>query len=329
MKNFIISFIKLIRIQNLIIIALTQYLLRYFIIKPLIEAKGFDLVMTHLDFFLLSLSTILIAAAGFVINDYFDLKIDRINKPEKIIIGKRIKRRVAMGAHVVMNILGFIIGVYVAYAVGNWNLAFIQVFAILSLWFYSTNFKFDLLAGNIIIAMMAALIPLMVGLYEVPLLNRDLEQMYAQLIEAYDFNFNYVAYWTIGYAVFAFLMTFAREITKDMADMEGDEAYEASTLPIKWGTTAAKIIIAFIYFTVIVGAMVVQQMFLRDKISLSYVAIFICLPLIYTIYITFNSKERKQYLKASNFNKAISLFGILYALLFSEILRRYLEQQNF
>jgi len=285
--------------------------------------------MTHLDFFLLSLSTVLIAAAGFVINDYFDLKIDRINKPEKIIIGKHIKRRVAMGAHVVMNIFGFAIGVYVAYVVGNWNLAFIQVFAILSLWFYSTNFKFDLLAGNIIIAMMAALIPLMVGLYEVPLLNRDLEVMYAQLIEAFDFNFNYVAYWTIGYAVFAFLMTFAREITKDIADMEGDEVYEASTLPIKWGTTAAKIIIAFLYITVIIGVIIVQQMFLRDQISLSYVAIFIFLPLIYTTYITFKSKERKQYLIASNFNKAISLFGILYALLFSEILRQYMEQQNF
>lgn len=327
--NLIIPFIKLIRIQNLIIIALTQYLLRYFIVKPLVEAKGFDLVMTHLDFFLLSLSTVLIAAAGFVINDYFDLKIDRINKPEKIIIGKHIKRRVAMGAHVVMNIFGFAIGVYVAYVVGNWNLAFIQVFAILSLWFYSTNFKFDLLAGNIIIAMMAALIPLMVGLYEVPLLNRDLEVMYAQLIEAFDFNFNYVAYWTIGYAVFAFLMTFAREITKDIADMEGDEVYEASTLPIKWGTTAAKIIIAFLYITVIIGVIIVQQMFLRDQISLSYVAIFIFLPLIYTTFITFKSKERKQYLIASNFNKAISLFGILYALLFSEILRQYMEQQNF
>ena len=327
--NLIIPFIKLIRIQNLIIIALTQYLLRYFIIKPLVEAKGFDLVMTHLDFFLLSLSTVLIAAAGFVINDYFDLKIDRINKPEKIIIGKHIKRRVAMGAHVVMNIFGFTIGVYVAYVVGNWNLAFIQVFAILSLWFYSTNFKFDLLAGNIIIAMMAALIPLMVGLYEVPLLNRDLEVMYAQLIEAYAFNFNYIAYWTIGYAVFAFLMTFAREITKDMADMEGDEVYGASTLPIKWGTTTAKIIIAFIYLSVITGVIIVQQMFLRDKISLSYVAIFICLPLIYTTYATFKSNERKQYLTASNFNKAISLFGILYALLFSEILRLYMEQQNF
>ncbi len=327
--NLIIPFIKLIRIQNLIIIALTQYLLRYFIIKPLVEAKGFDLVMSHIDFFLLSLSTVLIAAAGFVINDYFDLKIDRINKPEKIIIGKHIKRRIAMGAHIVMNILGFTIGVYVAYVVGNWNLAFIQVFAILSLWFYSTNFKFDLLAGNIIIAMMAALIPLMVGLYEVPLLNRDLELMYAQLIEAYDFNFNYVAYWTIGYAVFAFLMTFAREITKDMADIEGDEVYGASTLPIKWGTTAAKIIIAVLYLLVIIGVTIVQQIVLRDKISLSYAAILICVPLIYTTYITFKSKERKQYLSASNFNKTISLFGILYALLFSEILRQYMEQQNF
>ena len=327
--NTIINFIKLIRIQNLLIIAATQYLLRYFILKPLVEAKGFDLVMSHLDFFLLSLSTVLIAAAGYVINDYFDLKIDRINKPEKVIIDKHIKRRVAMGAHVVMNTLGFFLGVYVAYAVDNWNLAFIQVFAILSLWFYSTNFKFDLLAGNLIIAMMAALIPLMVGLYEVPLLNRDLQIMYSQMLETFDFNFNYVAYWTIGYAIFAFLMTFAREITKDMADMEGDEAYEATTLPIKWGTTSAKIIIAFLYVLVIGGIVGIQQMFLRDKLSIVYFSVLVCLPLIYTAIITFKATERKQFLKASNFNKAVSLMGILYALLFSEILKQFMDQSTF
>ncbi|MBL4624482.1 MAG: geranylgeranylglycerol-phosphate geranylgeranyltransferase [Flavobacteriales bacterium] len=327
--NTIVNFIKLIRIQNLLIIAATQYLLRYFIIKPLVEAKGFDLVMSHLDFFLLSLSTVLIAAAGYVINDYFDLKIDRINKPEEIIIGKHIKRRVAMGAHVVMNTLGFFIGLYVAYAVGNWNLAFIQIFAILSLWFYSTNFKFDLLAGNVIIAMMAALIPLMVGLYEVPLLNRDLQIMYSQMLEAFDFNFNYVAYWTIGYAIFAFLMTFAREITKDIADMEGDEMFEASTLPIKWGVTTAKIIISFLYLAVIGGVITVQQIFLRDKYTIVYITVFICLPLLYTIFLTYKSSERKQFLKASNFNKAISLFGILYAFLFAEVLRQFMDQQTF
>ena len=327
--SVVVNFIKLIRIQNLLIIAATQYLLRYFIIKPLVEADGFELVISHLDFFLLSLSTVLIAAAGYVINDYFDLKIDRINKPEKVIIDKYIKRRVAMGAHVVMNTLGFFIGLYVAYAVGNWNLAFIQIFAILSLWFYSTNFKYDLLAGNVIIAMMAALIPLMVGLYEVPLLNRDLQIMYSQMLEVFDYNFNKIAFWTIGYAIFAFFMTFAREITKDMADIEGDEAYEATTLPIKWGMTAAKSIASFFYVLVIVGVITVQQIILPDKITLGYIVIFICLPLVYNIYLTFKSSERKQFLRASNLNKAISLFGILYALLFSEILSQFMNQETF
>lgn len=327
--TFLLHFIKLIRIQNLLIIVASQYLLRFFIVKPLVESKGFELAMNHVDFFLMSLSTVFIAAAGYVINDYFDLKLDRVNKPNKIIVGRHIKRRVAMGAHVVLNALGFILGVYVAYAVGNWNLALIQLFAIISLWFYSTNFKFDLLIGNAVIAIMAALIPLMVGLYEVPLLNRDLQEMYAQVITAFDFNFNYVAYWTIGYAVFAFLMTFAREITKDCADIEGDEMYGANTLPIQWGIGSAKIITAVFYVLVLAGLAYIQYAFLRDTLSLGYFIVLLYLPLLVLIFMTLRSQEKKEFLRASTLNKVISITGILYAFLFAEILRVFMETQHF
>ncbi len=327
--TFVLNFIKLIRFQNLLIIAASQYLLRYFIVKPLVESKGFELAMNHVDFFLMSLSTVFIAAAGYVINDYFDLKLDRVNKPHKIIVGRRIKRRVAMGAHIVLNSLGFILGVYVAYAVGNWNMALLQLFAIISLWFYSTNFKFDLLIGNAVIAIMAALIPLMVGLYEVPLLNRDLQEMYAQVITAFDFNFNYVAYWTIGYAIFAFLMTFAREITKDCADIEGDEMYGANTLPIQWGMGSAKIISTVFYVLVIAGLAYIQYAFLRDTLSLGYFIALLYLPLLILIFLTLRSQGKKDFLRASMLNKVISIIGILYAFLFSEILRMFMETQHF
>jgi hypothetical protein len=105
--------------------------------------------------------------------------------------------------------------------------------------------------------------------------------------------------------------------------------FEAKTLPIKWGVTAAKIIISFLYLLVIAGVVAIQQLYLRDKYSVTYVVLLICIPLLYTIFITFKSKERRQFIRASNFNKGISLMGILYALLFSEILRQFMDQQLF
>lgn len=318
----IVHFLKIIRLPNLLIIALTQYLIRYFIILPIVEQHNFELMMSHFDFFILSLSTVMIAAAGYVINDYFDVKIDKVNKPDSIIIGRHIKRRVAMGAHIVINILGLGLGAYAAYKAQNLYLIAIHAFAAFSLWYYSTNFKYDLLIGNFVIALMAAFVPLIVGLYEVPLLNKwafDYFQLHR--IDT-DFNFNHVAYYTIGFAVFAFLMTFAREITKDCADIDGDSQYGASTLTIVFGETVAKIASIVFYVATIVGLILVQQLFLTDTITLNYI-ILLCLLLVFIIFKTIKAKTRKDFLIASNINKAISLIGILYALIFSKILEQF------
>lgn len=327
----ILAFIKLIRIQNLLIIAGTQYSLRYLIVKPLVEkrwlqvgevsSEGFnmELIMTDLQFFLMVLSTVIIAAAGYIINDYFDLKLDRINKPDKIIIGVDIKRRVAMGAHIVMNILGFFIGLFVAYSVGNWNLAFIQVFAIISLWYYSTHFKFGFMSGNLVIALMAALIPIMVGLYDIPLLNQYMQEFSKSINTPYNpnYNFNREAFWTIGFGLFAFTMTMAREVTKDIADMDGDEQYGAETVPIKLGVGYAKYFINAFYIITICGVLSAPFLFqaLNNTISIAY-SLMLVLFLISCVYFTVKASKKEQFLKASNLNKIVSIVGILFTVVY-------------
>lgn len=313
--NNIIHFLKLIRWQNLVIIAITQYLMRYCIIEPLIYSVGqsvgmdFLLQMDNLHFFLLVFSTVLIAAAGNVINDYFDLKIDRVNKPEKIIVGRHIKRRVAIVIHIVLNSIGILLGGYVAYNMGIWKLGLIHVFAVMSLWYYATHFKHHVFTGNFIIALLAALIPLIVGLFEIPLLN----YRYGQFLTEFNLNFNFIAYWIIAYSIFAFLFTLAREITKDIADMEGDEHYGSYTIPIAYGINTARIIILGIYaisFSLIILAWI---KYISDNTTLTYIVLFISLPLIITVYKTLSAKNRKQFLLAGEWNKITSIAGILYA----------------
>ena len=312
--NPVLAFLQLTRWPNLVIIALTQYLMRWCIIRPLVEGvKGahFQLQISEFHFFLLVLSTVLIAAAGNVINDYFDLRIDRINKPDKIIVGRHIKRRVAMGAHLTMNTLGIVLGTYIAITCFSWKLAMIHVFAAMSLWFYATHFKHQVLLGNLVIAFLAGLVPLIVGLFEVPLLN----YRYADILNQNDTNFNFIAFWIIGYAGFAFIMTFAREVTKDMADVKGDETYGSETVPVLWGNGTAKMIVSGSYALVIILLITIHQLFLGDHYTGLYIVFLICVPLGYTMFLTVKANGREQFLRDSTFNKLVSVLGILFSVL--------------
>ena len=313
-------FLKAVRFNNLLIIAFTQYLLRWCILKTYVEdVYGFSpeegsvavgLIITEFQFFLLVLSSVLVAAAGYIINDYFDLKIDRVNKPDKIIVGRYIKRRIAMGAHLVMTFLGILIGGYVAMKIGSPTLVLIHIFSALSLWFYSTSFKSQFLIGNLIIALLAGLVPLTIGLFEIPALNKYYLPTLVDSMVA--INFNYLAYWVLGYAAFAFVLTLAREITKDIADIKGDENYGCRTIPIVIGVKNTKFILLVIYCVAMTGVIYAQQNFINDSITLWYMALGFGLVLLYTMFKTMTGETREDFLSASQANKLLSLIGILY-----------------
>src|ERR1700722_8091093 len=110
------AFFRLIRWPNLLFIALTQFLFYYFILLPRFHHLKFEYyanILKPFYFYLLSLSSVLIAAAGYIINDYFDLNIDRVNKPERLVVDKLIKRRWAIIWHWALSGVGVLIGFYV------------------------------------------------------------------------------------------------------------------------------------------------------------------------------------------------------------------------
>ena len=230
------SFINLIRLPNLILIVLVQYLVRYCIIGAMVQFSHLELQMSNFDFFLLSLSTVMIAAADYIINDYFDTRIDSVNKPDKVIVGRSIKRRVAMTAHLIISFTAIAIGFYLAHKVGMNKLGLIHVLSVGFLWFYSTDFKKQFLIGNLVVAMLAALVPLIVGLYEIPLLIKE----YRELLIESSSNFNFIFYFVAAYSGFSFLTTLVREVIKDIEDYIGDKEFGRNTLPIALGIKASK-----------------------------------------------------------------------------------------
>lgn len=318
-----LAFLKLIRVQNLLIIALTQYLIRWCLIFPILKAQSssYTLQLTELEFFFLVLSTTMIAAAGYIINDYFDARIDKINKPEKIVIDKGVKRRVAMGAHMVINILAFFIGLGVSYSIGAPKLVFAHFICISGLWFYSTTFKKQLLIGNILIALFTAMVPFIVVVYELIACYR-----YYLPIDS-SISFKGIWIYCAGICFFTFLLSLVHELIKDLENSEGDKELGFSTLPVVVGTKASKLLISVVLIVILAFLINYQvtQFFLSDYLTLIYFIVALQLPLFYLLVVVVRANTKPLFHKAIKITKAIMFAAICYLLVFAYIILHFIQ----
>jgi 4-hydroxybenzoate polyprenyltransferase len=320
------AFFNLIRWQNLLIVMLTMMLMRYAVLRPVISRIGVILLggtgeevpmiiqSSLIDFILLVAATVFLTAGGYVINDYFDIKTDLINKG-KVIVGTRIPRRQAMMWHNLFNIAGVSIGFYISWKAGYLWLG--TMFLVVSglLYFYSASYKRQFLIGNLVVATLVAIVPLLVVIYEWPALYRYYS---VNAVTLPDFNF--IIYWVGGFAVFAFLTTLTREIIKDIEDFEGDIAYGRNTVPVVVGILAAKIISISLVVITIALLYLVWYLFINDTITLVYLSVAIVLPLAWVIFKVVTSSNRKQLHNASSIMKVVMLTGILYSVVVKAIL---------
>jgi 4-hydroxybenzoate polyprenyltransferase len=301
-------------------------LMRYAVLEPVISKIGvillkgtgqeipMSLQFPWYDFVLLVAATVFITAGGYVINDYFDIKTDLINKG-KVIVGTKIPRRQAMMWHNIFNIAGVSTGFYISYRAGYLWLG--TLFLIVSglLYFYSASYKRQFLIGNIVVALLTAMVPLLVVFYEWPALYK----YYA--INAVTLpNINFTIYWVGGFALFAFMTNLTREIIKDIEDFEGDKAYGRNTVPVVIGVLSAKIVsVCLIIFTIAL-LYLTWYFLINDIITLSYISVAVVLPLLYVIYKLVISSDRVQLHSASSIMKIVMLTGILYSVVVKVIL---------
>ncbi|HEY4652380.1 MAG TPA: geranylgeranylglycerol-phosphate geranylgeranyltransferase [Pontibacter sp.] len=277
------AFFSLIRFPNLILIVLSQALVQACLLKAGVNWGS----VLEVSFGLLSLSTVLVAAAGYIINDYYDIKIDAINKPGRLVVGTVIRRRPAMFAHLVLSLLGIGIGFWLSLAIGLINTG-----AVLLLWGYSARLKKLPLIGNVVIALLAAIMLLVVAVY-----NDTLNRV------------------TLGYALFAFLISLIREIIKDMEDLKGDASFECRTLPIVLGIRGAKLVL-YPVIAIFLALLTIAMLHARtNQIFDMYMLVLVLLPAIWlTIKLT-RADRKRDFTYLSNLNKLIMLTGILSMLL--------------
>lgn len=272
-KTLVESFLRLTRAWNLLIIVFAQYFTAYFLAQA-------D-VLRDFRLFLLSFSTVLIAAGGYVINDYYDVKIDYVNNPERVVVGKTIPRRFAILLHVALSALGVFVGLFV-----SWKLAAVNVFSISVLWFYSNLLKRLPFIGNFTVALLTgASIGIILLLYSTN----------AVLI--------------LIYALFSFFMTLVREIIKDMEDLKGDNTYGCKTLPIVWGIRKTKITLYLLIVIFLFSVVIINQLYV--KLEIIYFVMLLFVPLAWLTARLVRADTKKDYGWLSSFCKVIMLLGIL------------------
>ncbi len=310
----IYPFLRLIRWPNLLIIILTQCLVMFALLGRVYAGTGIGPALGPWLFFVLAAVTVIIAAAGYIINDYFDLRTDRINKPETVVIGKYFSRRMAIRLHFIFNGIAIAAGFYLSFSVGSYRLWFIFPMMTILLWFYSERYKSRILSGNIAVAFMSAMVVIVVWLFEFFALRQQPDKfmtVYTQL--------GMINRVVLTYALFAFLLTFVREVVKDAEDVEGDAATGCRTLPVAFGTGYSRILaISLLILTLLLTLTGCWFLFETSRlVPAVYFLILVAAPVVYLIFRVAAARIKDHYHKVSNMIKLIMLSGIVGLLILS------------
>ncbi|MBV6646959.1 MAG: geranylgeranylglycerol-phosphate geranylgeranyltransferase [Cyclobacteriaceae bacterium] len=272
LQNFV-GFLKASRVPNLIVIALAQILAaRFLIVEPI---SFFDI-----RFLALVVSTTMVAAGGYIINDYYDQKIDMVNRPDKVVVGVGLKRRMALFSHFSLTIGAILVGLY-----SSWVVAVIHTFSVFCLWYYSNHLRRLPFLGNLVIASMTGLTLVLISIYTQR--NQDLITIYA---------------------FFAFLIMLIREVIKDIEDVKGEAAFGCITIPVVWGVRGAKFtiyIIALIGVTLLGSFLMVQENWMLRGFFLMLTPVFV-----WFLYRLAQADRHDEFTFLKNFTNLLMLLGL-------------------
>ena len=294
------------RWKNLVIIAFVQIMIRFFLIGNLYNNAGISPAFAIEGFVLLVFSTVFIAAGGYVINDFFDVRIDTINKPERMILTKRIPLKRATTFHMILTTAGILCGLGASYYAGSLKLVGFHGAIAALLWFYSSKYKHSLIIGNLVIAALSATVILVVWLFEFYALKNQAES-FSAIVPLFPALNRLV----LIYSGFAFLIHLSREIIKDCIDIQGDRAYNCRSIPITIGVQKTK----FLLCGIVSITSILLLVFLPDYhsayslFSIAYVVIFILIPLLLVIRNLFKEPLRKSFDNSENLLKFAMISG--------------------
>lgn len=306
-------YIRLLRVGNLAFLAILLYVMEKWVAVPLLLSEKLSEQMPWWVLLVLILSVVLIAAGGYVINDYFDVKIDRINRPDDLVVTRVISRETALRIAQVLSGIGVVTGLVIAWWAHSWTLLFCYLIIPGLLWFYSSSYKRMLLVGNFVVAFVSAIVPLLVAIVHADALRYE----YGAAL-AYTPIVGQLYVWLGGFAAFAFLLTLAREAVKDIQDIEGDRELECRTMPIVWGVKWTKVFVTVVLLltAALIGYVVLNVLpFALDwhLMSTRYVIFGLLVPIVCAMVLLWAAQSSIEYQRAQLIIKFSMFMGVMYS----------------
>lgn len=293
------NFLKLIRYQNLLMLALMQLVFHFVFFK---NQPELELALSDIEFILLVAASVCIAAGGYVINNIMDQETDDFSKPENVIVGKHISEGMAYNIYVAFNIIGVGIGFYLSNIIQKPMFSAVFIVVAGTLYMYATSLKQNLLIGNIVVALLLSFSVIIIGIFDLYPITQESNQL--QMATLFSI--------LLDYALFAFMINFIREIVKDMEDMDGDYNSGMSTLPIVLGKKrTAKIVFGLTFIPIALLIYYMNENLMEVQLVIFYLLLFVLAPLIYFLIKIWNAESKKDFKHLSMILKLVLLFGIL------------------
>ena len=305
---------RLVRWSNLLFLAALVWLMEKWVAVPVLDKAAFGEQLPWYMVLLILSATVFIAAGGYVINDYFDVKIDRINRPDEVIVTRSVSKPAAMQLSLCLSGIGILCGIGTAILLRSLTLGILFIIIPGLLWFYSSSYKRLFMVGNLIIALLAALPPMLVAMANVAIL----QLRYGTILSYTSLEHDLYA-WLGGFALFAFLLTWIREIVKDMQDQMGDRELECHSMPVVWGEKGTKI---FVTALILLTLAVIGHLWYHvlpfplgwTSLSTRYIALGIITPLIGVLGLLWTAKIPSDYKTCQQLVKFTMLIGMLYSI---------------
>ena len=292
-----ISFLHLIRYKNLLMVFLSMFLTKYFLIESFISTP----LLSDIDFIILTTSILLITMGGYLINDIYDIESDKINKPGKVYISTIISIKSGLFLYFLTSITGLILGFYLSINKNLNHLSGFFIVTVILLFIYTKNLKKLPLIGNIIVALLVSLPIFLV--YEFDHSMISIKDIFDNLFLSIIIFF---------YLLFAFLTTLIREIIKDLQDIKGDNKFKLKTLPIMIGNKRTINFVVFLSFLLqLLLLLVLIDSFKNDYYLILIFSITLSLLVAYLIYKLRVPFKNNPYQLLSSLMKIIMLVGVL------------------
>lgn len=305
------TFLRLIRWYNLLFILILIWVMEKWVAVPLLGPWG-EQIPTWMLLLMMG-AVVCIAAGGYVINDYFDIKIDRINRPERLIVSNTVTKTEAMWTFRILTIIGIILGLGLSWLVHSSSLALVFVLVPGLLWFYSASYKRQFLIGNLIVSLAASVTPMVVAITNVAILRLRFPDLLDYTTLVHD-----LYAWIGGFAFFAFLTTLVREIIKDLQDAPGDRELECHSLPVVIGTMPTKIVVTIL--TIIIMASILYLNFAVvpfphgfTDLSTRFALYGLAVPMACSLWLVWAARIESDYRMPQLVWKFIMFIGVMYA----------------